>query len=151
MSVRQDLLASNELSPGDVLEAFARAGRKPERTRAIFDAFVAGNVFHNPEERYSRELTKLRRMKLVRLVGRGRWAPTGSLRKHLAKLYLVWTHPEHLDTPTDGRPTRPPRRPPASGPRAASNPFAPHGLASRRSTRAVGGVSTPTNGSDHAA
>lgn len=143
MSVRQDLLDPHEFSPSTVWVALAKAGRRPDKTCSIFDAFVAGNAFHNPEERFSRELTRLRRMGLVRLVGKGLWAPTGALRRYLSKLHLVWTHPDNADHPTGRRSKRGTRRGVASGLLGASTQLAPqqpHAAfakqrASRRGTR----------------
>ena len=155
MSVRQDLLDPHDLSPVDVWVAFAKAGRKPDKTRTIFDAFVAGNLFHNPEERYSSELRQLKRMKMVRIVGRGLWAPTGSLRRYLSKLHLVWTHPDNAEPPTGSGTTRSTRPDVLSGARGVSTIEPPQHPRTRSvpstSTRAPRGVSMPSQVVEHAA
>jgi hypothetical protein len=148
MSVRQDLLDPREFSPSAVWVALAKAGRRPDKTCSIFDAFVAGNVFHNPDERFSRELTRLRRMGLVRLVGKGLWAPSGALRRYLSKLHLVWTHPDSADDPTGRGTSRGTRPAVVFGLRGASTQRAPQDpqLPSRSNTRHVAtrGEARPT-------
>ncbi|MBZ0234420.1 MAG: hypothetical protein K8M05_18970 [Deltaproteobacteria bacterium] len=94
MAAQSALLDERWLASDEILLAFMKAGRNPEKVVAIYRAFLVGDKFHNRGEGWSRELGRLRRMGFAKYVGHGFWAPTGQLRRTLRLVFHVWHHAE---------------------------------------------------------
>jgi hypothetical protein len=88
LAAQASLTCEEFLSLGDLFDGLASAGTA-RKVKPIVEAFAAGSKFHNPGERWSAELGRLRRRGWAVHLGRGYWTAAGALARTLRRIRYV--------------------------------------------------------------